>query len=465
MKKPLLQQLLLLAMCMLAAFQARATHIVGGEISYKPFPNDPTSYYVTAKLYRDYGNTSVDYSGQVNLYCRKSSCITGTLADFTANLTRVSRTVTSYSTDIQVFTGSIRLPSAGTWTLSLAQENRSFGILNLSNSGNFGMYVDAELLHDPAIGKANTSPVFTSEVLPFISGNQFHRFSFSAFDADGDSLVYKLISPQGASELYPCPQTLPVVASPHFSINAATGELPTVPFTLNQGYYLVAARVEEYRRVSGQWAKIGSVMRDIMYRAVASSNRNPTFTGLTRGNTALTLDQPIRVNPGRKIELTLAATDQDAGAVLRFSSEAATSLPGVSLQALPNSQTRLTWEVPATLPLGRYRLPVTVADNGTPINGTEVLTLTFLVTDQVLASTTARPLYLPASPNPFRSQVSFKLSNPQTVTITDGLGRLVERVSSRPDGVVTWQPAASVMPGLYFARTADGQQLVRLVRE
>ncbi|WP_139925857.1 hypothetical protein [Hymenobacter sp. DG01] len=304
--------------------------------------------------------------------------------------------------------------------------------------------------------------------MPYISGNQFHRFSFSTFDADGDSLVYRMINPQGATSMAPCPQAIPVTPSPHFIIHPATGELATQPFTLIQGYYIMAARVEEYRRVSGQWIKVGSVMRDMMYRVLASSNRNPVFTTLTVGSTSHSLDQTIRVNPGQKLELKLEAVDQDAGSVLRFSSEATTSLPGVSLQTLPDNQARLTWEVPATLPLGRYRIPVAVTDNGYPLNGTEVRTITVFVTSQILAATPSRlPMQVAAYPMPFREQVRFQLSQPgsQIVQVVDGLGRAVAQLTSRPDGSVLWQPGPTLAPGLYLARTADGQQQVRLLRE
>ncbi|SNR42629.1 hypothetical protein [Hymenobacter mucosus] len=105
------------------------------------------------------------------------------------------------------------------------------------------------------------------------------------------------------------------------------------------------------------------------------------------------------------------------------------------------------------------------ADNDCPINVSEVRTITFLVTNQVLATSQRRPLYLPASPNPFREDVSFRLASPQSVMIVDGLGRTVEHLTSHPDGTVTWKPTATVSPGLYVGRTADGRQLVRLVRE
>ncbi|TGD81150.1 hypothetical protein [Hymenobacter wooponensis] len=226
-------------------------------------------------------------------------------------------------------------------------------------------------------------------------------------------------------------------------------------------------RVDEYRKLNNIWTKIGSVTRDQTYRNRSSTNLNPTFTGLTVNNSTTTqpLEQVIKVNPGQTVVLTLTAADADAGQKLRFVSDVPSIVPGASFQTLNATQARLTWAVPATLPLGRYRLTVAVADDSCPLNASEVRTLSFWVTNQVLSTKRAQPLVLSASPNPFRTQVSFSVATSQHVTITDGLGRLVEYINSRPDGTATWRPATSVAPGIYFARSADGQQFVRLVRE
>ncbi|GGG31356.1 T9SS type A sorting domain-containing protein [Hymenobacter glacieicola] len=229
----------------------------------------------------------------------------------------------------------------------------------------------------------------------------------------------------------------------------------------------MAARVQEYRRINSVWTLIGSVTRDITYAASAGGNSNPTFTALRVGNTAQPFDKAIRVNPGQTVAVTLDATDADAGQTLGFSSGATTTVPGVTLQTLSPTQLRLTWQVPAGLPVGRYRIPVTVTDNGCPFNGTEVRTLTFLVTSQILASTSSRlPVAVAAYPTPFREQVRLQLAQPtlQPITVFDGLGRAVAQLTSSPDGSVLWQPAATLPSGLYVARTANGQQ-IRLLRE
>ncbi|UPL48274.1 hypothetical protein [Hymenobacter sublimis] len=252
-----------------------------------------------------------------------------------------------------------------------------------------------------------------------------------------------------------------------FQLNTATGEATTSPFSLIVGSYVIAVKVEEYRRINSTWTLIGSITRDITYLANPGGNTNPTFTSLQVGAATQPFEKAIRANPGQTISVTLDASDADAGQMLSFSTAAATVVPGVSLQTVSATQSRLTWQVPANLPLGRYYLPVTVTDNGCPLLGSDSRTLTFLVTSQVLSTKFGKqPLSIFATPTPFREQVQFQLgqAGTQTVSVLDGLGRTVAQLTSKPDGSVVWQPAASLAPGIYVARTADGRQ-VRLLRE
>jgi hypothetical protein len=468
--------LVLLSLFLTLTLPAWATHIVGAEISYTPVPNNNRSYLVTAKFYRETLNTQVDFAAEVDLYCRLNGCSAADPSNFTARLTRISRSFVTYvgcsggpTVELQTFVGQVTLPQVGLWTMSLFAENRTSSIMNLSNSNMYTLYADAQVNVLNSM-PANTSPVFSSTLLPSICGSQFHRFSCATFDADGDSLTYRLVLPQGTNtngNPDPCPISIPVTPSPHFTVNSATGELSTIPFTLTLGNYIMAVRVDEYRKVAGQWTKIGSVMRDIMYPVRSNSgNVNPVFTGLTVGSATQPLDQVVRANPGQTVSLILTAADQNAGQILRFSTDAA--IPGVTLQTVSPTQVRVTWQVPATQALGRYTLPVLVADNACPTNGTDVGTLTIQVTNQVLSTAAGRPrLVLAAYPVPFREQVQFRLAaaGTQSVQVLDGLGRVVAELRSQADGTVSWRPAASLAPGLYLARTADGQQVARLLRE
>ncbi|MCB2407338.1 hypothetical protein LGH74_05070 [Hymenobacter sp. BT178] len=492
---------------------AQASHILGGELTYENLvvPSNPNLYRVRARVYRDY-NTQVDFGQQLTLKVTKNGCAMATAGSFTATLNRISALAngalgctpgTQYQ--ITVFEGLIELPP-GRWLMNIDEANRSFGIRNLIAAEYKIFHLSAYL--DNSSGLRNSSPKFNAVRLPYAAGNQLHRFSFSAFDTDGDSLVYTSVQPQSSVfEQDPCAtdidyapyaagsfqdpatgQTVSYpartysaaqplfsfrvsngVATPYFELNPATGELLTLPIRLQSGQYVVAVRVDELRKLNGSWVKIGSIMRDVYYTVFnGGTNQNPVLTSLTTGTNQLPLplNRPIPVAPGQTIVVTLNATDPNAGQTVWMGSDAADLIPGATFQRVADGQGRLTWQVPATLKPGRYGCTITIEDNFCPLVGNETVTLTFLVGVQPLATKNSQNMLLAAFPMPFHDQVQFQLATraTQTVVISDELGREVSRLSSRPDGLVIWQPAATVAPGLYFARSLDGRQVARLLR-
>jgi hypothetical protein len=169
------------------------------------------------------------------------------------------------------------------------------------------------------------------------------------------------------------------------------------------------------------------------------------------------------VQPGQAVALALEAADPDAGQALRFESQAPGIIPGLSLQTTGATSAQLTWQVPATLPPGRYTATVAVLDNGCP-SASEEYTFSFLVSATALA-TRAAAAATDVYPIPFREQVQFTTAPGQAVLVVDALGREVARLVSGPGGLVRWQPAPTLPAGLYLARVAStGQPLARLLR-
>jgi hypothetical protein len=451
---------------------AHATHILGGELLYTPIASTTgvPRYHITAHLYIDATKLSQD---AVTLVCSRSGCDATAAGSFSITMPRTQviapyrlgcASAPLFSSNVYVFENDVDLP-ASQWILSVAVENRQADIINIINSVSTGFYISTFL--DNALVAQNASPKFISTLLPYVLGNQSHLYSFSAFDSDGDSLAYQFVTPQQRVDLSSsCGQDIVSTPAPHFQINAASGALIPQANSASQGYYSMAVRVNEYRRVNGNWQQIGWVTRDITYVAVNATNQAPAFTSLTLGSspTPQPLGQVIRVQPGQNVSLTLAATDPDAGQTLRFESQAPSVVPGFALRTTGNTTAQVTWQVPASLPLGHYYVPVAVLDDGCP-NASEEQTLSFLVTRQVLADRPAQNLDLAAYPMPFREQVQFRIAaGTQAVTIIDELGRTVARLTSQPDGQVLWQPAATLPAGLYVARGANGRLLARLLR-
>ncbi|UOQ65447.1 hypothetical protein [Hymenobacter volaticus] len=197
----------------------------------------------------------------------------------------------------------------------------------------------------------NSSPRFTSFTLPYnLTLDQPYRHSFSAFEPDGDSLVYRAVQPATGSLVTPsCGTPIPYVfyqagqfqdpttgqmisypagqfstafpvlsfqavngvAVPQYNLNATNGELLTTPVA-QVGDYSVPVQIDEYRQLNGTWTLIGQVTRDIPYGVRnPSTNRNPTISSLqVTGAAAIQpVDQPVLVRPGQSVSLTLNATD------------------------------------------------------------------------------------------------------------------------------------------------------------
>jgi hypothetical protein len=446
-----------------------ASHLLGGDITYAPVAATTAGVPRYHVVIRRFMNIAIANDGPLtaSLTAAQGSC-TAPTASFTVQAPRVQLLSgvalncngSSPSYQVAVNEIDIDLP-AGEWLLSVAEPARGAGIVNITNSGAYNFYISAFL--NSSILPQNTSPKFESLLLPTISPSVLTPYSFSTFDTDGDSLRYELLLPVAS-----CTQNIPATLTPHFGLHPGTGAvLPVATTASTQGQYNVTVRVNEYRRLTNnRWVLIGYVTRDIVYLLAANTNQPPTFTTMqVNGGAAQSLGLPISIQPGQPVTVTLQATDPDPGQTLRFTSEAPSVVPGLTLNRVGTTNSvQLAWQVPATLPPGRYAVPVTVLDNGCAYNASDERTFTFVVASTALA-TRAAATATDIFPVPFREQVQFTTAPNQAVILVDALGREVARITSTTSGLVRWQPASSLPAGLYLARLAsNGQPLARLLR-
>lgn len=450
---------------------ARASHVLGTELTYEYVGTaaNPNRYHVTARLFRDL--TSAVDQPTLDLICGQNECGNTLPGSFTYMMTRTSTipvptgcasATLRYSLD--TFDALLTLAPAH-WTLSVNLPNRQRGVVNVTLSDQFTVFIKAEL--DNTNGLINSSPRFTTARIIQLTNSQPQRYSTSAFDAEGDSLVYQLVQPLAEpTTASPCGFATTGTIAPHFQLNAATGELQTVAGPTQQGLYAMTVRVSEYRRISGLWQPIGSIMRDMNYIVSISNNQLPAFISVVRtGSPSIQLlGQTIRVNPGETLSLTLLATDADASQVLSFSSDMVAFVSGTAFQYLGGGQCSFIWQVPVNQPLGRYELIATALDNACPVAGADVVTLPIMVGQRALATRIRQALAQPPFPAPFQDEVHFQLAGigQQSVVITDEVGRTVARLITAVDGNAVWRPASHLSAGLYFARNQDGSQVARL---
>jgi hypothetical protein len=260
-------------------FQAGATHIVGGFISYRYISG--SQYELTMKIYRDCNsqtlfdgdpnNPSVPFA-TVGLFELNGGIYT--LANTFQLVNPIVKTIPSVSTNpclnvppgicveegTYVFNFTVPDPSKN-YMLVYERCCRNGIINNLNNPGNQGATYTATI--PPTNTYHNSSPTFNKFPPTFICANSPLSFDNSASDLNGDSLVYSLCTPNdGASQADPSPTTpnnppySPINWLPPYNqadplggvplnIDATTGLLTGTPD--QTGAYVVGICISEYR--------------------------------------------------------------------------------------------------------------------------------------------------------------------------------------------------------------------------
>jgi gliding motility-associated-like protein len=285
--KFLLTSILLLA----TAGWLRATHIVGGELNYSCLGNN--QYEITLTIYRDcfYGNPNAyfDDPASIGVFDVNNVLLQNILVPLMEDDT-LSPVLTNeclvVPPDVCVHTTTYRTivslpPVIGGYQLAYQRCCRNQTIANIVDPLATGATY-AVTITEQALLSCNSSPRFSTWPPIYICANEPLIVDQSAFDIDGDSIVYRLCAPlEGATPQIPRPQPPnappydPVVwVSPPYGvgnmlngipggqvlqIDSQTGLLTALPTTIGQ--FVVGICVEEYR--NGQL--ISTTRRDFQY--------------------------------------------------------------------------------------------------------------------------------------------------------------------------------------------------------
>jgi len=267
--KKLLFVLILIA---LGAFkQASATHIVGGELVYRHLGG--SQYAVTLIIYRDClsGAAAFDNPAAVGVF-RANGTLFQTFNFALDSVVTLQSTINSscvtvpnnVCTEAGYYTEIVTLPPVvGGYTLSYQRCCRNAVIQNIQTPGDVGATYVATIPGSES-SPNNSSPFWNNLPPLYVCANLPWQFNHSAFDADGDSLVYSLCTPyQGASTTAPQPSPpstppyIPILWEPPYGLSDMMGG--TVPLTINpstgqinatpnmQGTYVIGLCVREYR--------------------------------------------------------------------------------------------------------------------------------------------------------------------------------------------------------------------------
>ena len=263
-----------------------ATHIVGGEITYKCLGDD--NYEITLIVYRDcytgvpwfdspaaIGIFDKDWNLKNTLYVQWDPSSNDTLPIILNDpCLTVPPDVCAHGT---TYKSTVKLPKIpGGYSLVYQRCCRNELIRNIIGPLRTGITIITSISEE-ALEACNSSPTFNQWPPVAICIHQPIDFDHSASDPDGDSLAYRLCTPlHGADSLFPIPQ--PPLAGPYqevkwrtpydlnnvlggepLTINPVTGFITGVPNLL--GNYVVGVCADEYR--NGQL--ISSTRRDFQY--------------------------------------------------------------------------------------------------------------------------------------------------------------------------------------------------------
>ena len=352
------RQLLVIGFLFGFVFSAFATHQRAAEITYTWLGGNAYEFTLTTynvpnaawsqrdSLLVKWGDGSENYIPRINWHNLGDDCVMN-----------IYRLIHNYS-------------SSGTYTISMEDANRNYGVVNVPNSVAVPMYIETELVINPFLGNNNSVQLLNAPVDKGCVG-KLYLHNPSAYDPDGDSLSYKLVTCKGMDGMdipgYTYPQ-----ASQSFEIDAITGELhwenPVI-----QGEYNVAFIIEEWRH----GVKIGSVIRDMQILISACDNDLPQIH----------CDDEFCLVAGEQLSFTISASDPNpynnvtltaSGAPFEVAVSPASLNPEISTGL--NPELEFIWNTTyAHIRNTPYQVVIHAKDDGVPVSLTNVKTVTINV--------------------------------------------------------------------------------------
>lgn len=388
-KNSFLIKFLIFILAVLPSLEAKATHQRAGEITYRHISG--LTYEITITTYT-YAPSAADRCElTINWGDGESSILPRTNGSGGQTPAGIycEHTGENINSEIRlnIYKGVHTYSSSSTYRIWLEDPNRNLGIQNIPNSVDVPLYIESLLVINPFLG-GNSSPVL---LLPPIDNGCVGRSYLhnpGAFDPNGDSLAFKLVSCKGAGGLdilgYKLPSEVDTENPGTFTINELTGDIvwdkPTI-----QGEYNFAFIIEEYRA----GVRIGYVTRDMQVNIIACDNTPPQInvvldTCVIAGDT---LNLFVEASDSNNDRITLTA---DGGPLLLAVSPAIYEQPDDSVGHV--SQTLVWPTVCAHVRKPAYQIFFKAIDDGSPVNLFDLKTVNITVIAPPILNPDATPL-------------------------------------------------------------------------
>lgn len=272
---------------------AFATHLIGGEMSYRQIPGNDTLYIVSFKYYRDCGTAIQTSSYEPNAIsvCIHNSCNnqiwTGTLPKLiggtssnpmnnsgseintpcndSTTCTNINSTTRGYKQWIYEDTLVLPFP-CNHWRIELNYCCRTALTYNYGplNPQNYNFHLETTI--DNTVYNYNNSAVFLYDTLydklpiPRVEVNMPYIHTGGAMDVDGDSLVFETI--KATSKSSGCSTGITTdILDPIYNVSDSAGN----PFQTNNTYFL-DKHTGHYSFIPGQTGYAGLVHKISEYR-------------------------------------------------------------------------------------------------------------------------------------------------------------------------------------------------------
>lgn len=267
---------------------ASATHNRAGEITYEQISDltirmTLTTYTKTSSSTADRDSLEIFWGDGTSEFVQRTSQIP------MPNDVQVNKYVQTHT-----------YPGRSTYTIFFEDPNRVSNILNVSPPNSveipFFLYTTFTFL-DPQFQGTNSSAILLQPPLDVACVGQTYTHNPNAYDVDGDSLAYSIVTPLESEGMPINPYFLPSEIGPgadnNIFMNSVTGEFvwqsPKLP-----GEYNIAIRIDEYR----DGLLLNSIIRDMQILVKECDSTPPTIDVINEicviaGDS---IDIPVRVD-------------------------------------------------------------------------------------------------------------------------------------------------------------------------
>lgn len=348
-KETIMKHIYILAIFMLVELTSVASHISGGDITYKCI--GPNQYEFTVKLFRDC--EGIDAPTSLTVYFDNDCGMTdpagvscarvinpNTGQDHT-DISQLCAADIQNSTcnggslpgmELYEYRGTVTFPGAcDSWTIYYTTCCRNAAIVNLDDPDFYGTHLSAKI--NSVTSPCNSSADFTAHPIPYVCVNIPVNYNFGVVEPDGDSVVYSFID---ATESYPAtnltymPGYSPTNPIQGINLDPTTGQLTFTPTTL--GNFVVVVKATEYD-VNGNI--VGETFRDIQFVVQNCNNQVVDAATLSITNSTgdgnITAQKEFQACEGDNFCFDIVIQDPDAGDSLFVTSNIQNILPNATL--------------------------------------------------------------------------------------------------------------------------------------